>query len=99
MRRRHLTAAAVLGLVILAACSPAAPTPTAPPTEAALPTTAPDTAQPTDAPTAITAAETPTEAPPENPAEAAAPDAYRADPGALVGATGSPQLVEFFTYW
>jgi thiol-disulfide isomerase/thioredoxin len=26
-------------------------------------------------------------------------DSYRADPAALVGATGRPQLIEFFAYW
>lgn len=29
----------------------------------------------------------------------ASPDEFRSDSGEFVGATGSPQLVEFFAYW
>lgn len=36
---------------------------------------------------------------PDRPSAPASPDQYRDDPEALVGATGNPQLVEFFTYW
>lgn len=36
---------------------------------------------------------------PGRPSEAAPPNEFRSDPGALVGATGNPQLVEFFTFW
>ena len=36
---------------------------------------------------------------PGRPDAPASPDAYRSDPESLVGATGRPQLVEFFTYW
>ena len=33
------------------------------------------------------------------PSAPAPADSYRADPAALVGATGRPQLIEFFAYW
>ena len=36
---------------------------------------------------------------PGRPSAPASPDEYRADPETLVGATGHPQLLEFFTYW
>ena len=106
-------------LLIIAACSPAAITPTAPP--AAALSTQPATLGPivtdhrparhryppaTDVPaTEVPATPVPaTEVAavsdiPGRPSAPASPDEYRADPETLVGATGHPQLLEFFTYW
>ncbi len=100
-------------LVVAAACSGAAPTPTVsplPPTETAALSATPTEAAalPTDTlppPTPTVEEAPPTAAGPDaaeiagRPAEPAPPDVFRSDPATLVGATGNPQLLEFFTYW
>jgi hypothetical protein len=108
-------------LLIIAACSPAAPTPTAPPAAAGptetvmlaptqplptateleaptepMPTDVPPTLAPTDVPATEVAA---VQEIPGRPDAPASPNEYRSDPETLVGATGRPQLLEFFTYW
>ena len=89
-------------IVVAAACGGTASAP-APPT--ALPTGVP-VATPEPFPTP-TVEELPATQPGPNavaeiagrPSAPAPPDEYRADPASLVGATGNPQLIEFFTYW
>ncbi|MBN1965081.1 MAG: hypothetical protein JW910_10560 [Anaerolineae bacterium] len=41
----------------------------------------------------------PTPAPPPQPTAPAPPETFRPDPAARVGATGRPQLVEFYVPW
>ncbi len=113
--RFRLVSVLLLGALLVAACGPAAPTavptaageaipagerptdlpPTSPPTEAAaaLPSpTAEMLAGGADAPQGALAAANHAAAP-------ASPGEYRFDSGEFVGATGNPQLIEFFTTW
>lgn len=114
MRLRILGVLALGLLLASAACGPAAPTsvptaageaipagerptelpPTSPPTEAAaaLPSPTAEQLEGADAPQGALAAAAHAAAP-------AGPEEYRFDSGEFVGATGNPQLVEFFTTW
>jgi hypothetical protein len=90
-------------LLMAVACSPAT-APTAVPTEAVEATPAPPTAIPPTDPFPTPTAESLTDVSGQGadalrPSAPAAPDEYRFDPPELVGATGNPQLVEFFTTW
>ncbi len=96
----------VVLLVGAAACGGTAPTeapadsPPVAATVAVLPTpTVEELAAPPPEPTVDEAAAGAAAAIPGRPSAPASPDEYRADPGTLVGATGNPQLVEFFTFW
>ena len=97
-RWRRLLALALGTVLVLAACggddsaSTPAPTSTIPevtPAEA-------DAPSPTAEDTAAPVAE---QIPGRPDAPAAEDEDFRSDPATLVGATGRPQLVEFFTYW
>ncbi|MBN2472673.1 MAG: hypothetical protein JXN59_18255 [Anaerolineae bacterium] len=112
--RLRLLGILVLGALLAAACGPAAPTtvptvageaipagerptdlpPTSPPTEMAalVPSPTAEMLEGADALQGALAAG-------EHAAAPAGPEEYRFDSGELVGATDSPQLVEFFTTW
>jgi hypothetical protein len=113
MRLKPIMKMGLLLILLVAACAPAAtavvPTDTVvPPADTAAPVIPSDTPEPVAAfptPTVEVAAAAGDDQGalaadgPSHVDAPAAPDEFRFDSAELVGATGSPQLVEFFTTW